>query len=133
MKVSTTLFLSITAILVTTCVATIVADHAVAADTVAPLGVKDYLPACLVAILGNVAHFFKKMVKGETDTEIMDYLKEHQIQLLIGVVSAVLVVLLGATTIFKPDQNFLITAFLTGFSADSIVGAYTPKGSTILP
>jgi hypothetical protein len=69
MKVSTTLFLSITAILVTTCVATIVADHAVAADTVVPLGVKDYLPACLAAIVGNVAHFFKK-IKVETDTEI---------------------------------------------------------------
>jgi hypothetical protein len=111
---------------VTTCVATIVADHAVAADTVVPLGVKDYLPACIAAIVGNVAHFFKK-IKVETDTEIRVYFKDHRILLLIGAVSAVLVVLLGATTIFKPDQNFLITAFLTGFSADSIVGGYTPQ------
>jgi hypothetical protein len=133
MKLRTPLLLSITVIFATIFVATITADHAVALDPVTPLGVKDYLPACLIAVLGNIAHFFKKMVKGETDTEIRNYLREHQIQLLIGAVSAVLVVLLGATTIFKSGENLLVTAFLTGFSADSIVGNYTPKGSTILP
>jgi hypothetical protein len=98
-------------------------------ETVLVISQSTYVSAIIAAVLGSIVHFFKKIVKGETDSEIVTYLKDHKFQLVIGVVISIAMVFGEAAVIFKSGEGLWFSAFLTGYSADSVLGSYTPKAS----
>ena len=131
MKISTLLVFPITAVFTAAAVAADPAASAASAgaSTAAVLTMSDYLLASAIAAAGNAVHFVKKNVTGETNKEMMAYLKDHSLLMLFGVFVAIVLAIIQAKTIFSSGEGQLLTAFLTGFTADSILGKYTPKES----
>lgn len=82
------------------------------------------LIAAIVGILGNFVHLVKKQLKGESNKIIIEYLTTHTIAFASGLIVAVIVVIGQGMALFDSQQSYIFTAFLTGYTADSIFGKY---------
>jgi hypothetical protein len=89
----------------------------------------NYLLVSVLAAIGNAAHFAKKNITGQTNREMLGYLKDHSILMIMGILIAMGLAIAQSVTIFQSGDGALLTAFLTGYTADSILGQYTPPES----
>ena len=82
----------------------------------------------VVGWIGNFIHRIKKVIKGETDTAILEYLRNHKIVFILGLGVATIVVWAASVSVATEVSSLMLSALLTGYTADSIFEAKeTPK------
>jgi len=90
----------------------------------------NYIIAVVVGMIGNFAHLVKKDLKGQSDKQIKEYLRDYTLTFIVGLLIAAVVVIGEIVLIFNDVKGVIFTAFLTGYTADSIFGKYVSPQST---
>ena len=92
------------------------------------IGAGALIGCIVVGWIGNFIHRIKKVIKGETDTAILEYLRNHKIVFILGLGVATIVVLAASVNVATEVPSLMLSALLAGYTADSIVEAKeTPK------